>query len=605
MIQKIKNLFLIFIPIITLVVWNGNATSIEVKLPLLQVLISLIIVLLSFHLLYKKEIVIHYDIPIIITSIFLFVITYKYFTTPLMSINYRAAMPQIYSILTFGVVYTLFKKEHIKFLLEIILFVSMPASLYGVLQFFNLDPINWVVISDRFRVISFFGHKNYFALYLLLIIPLNVYLSVVEKNRIKSMIFKITTALSIVALFLSYSRGAIVSFILFSSISFVLYLNRKRIDGIRVKRSVYFIPLVIIVILPFVIPARIKNDIANIYKNRELNVRVAFWQGAMEIASRKKISGVGPGNFRNEYPLNTKYKIHSHSPNQVVDHIHNDFIEVYVEYGIVAFLLYLLIVISFLVRFWKGYHQKEKSRNEYLLLLAIFCSIISFVFYSNFTVAARYTSSLFYFWITIAIGEIILESKSRKFKFEIKINTLKYVIVSVLILSSFISLYNASRRYYASHLVYKSQDHMRRKIGNAKSAIEYLDKAIAIDHKNVEAIYAKGYASFMIGDIVNAERHYLRIYCIYPAYINIAFNLASCYYKNSNWIDALYYAKESFRQYPGYTPNGIMLGYCYYYLNELKKSKYYCDMILEREPQNSTALALKQKLDSIERGGVL
>lgn len=605
MIKKLRYLFLIFLPIITLVVWNGNATSIEIKLPFLQAVVSLEIILISFYFFKKKEFNLFYDIATLLTLIFLLISFYSYFSTVRMSINYRSAMPQIYSIVTFFIVYILFKKEHLKRLLEIICYTSVVASIYGILQFSKLDPIDWIVVSERLRVISFFGHKNYFALYLLIVIPLNFYLSVVEENKIKDVLFKFATFLCLLALILSYSRGALFSFILFSSISYILYLNRKRVDQIKIKRYLYFIPLLILIILPFIIPIRIKEDIANLYKKRELNVRIGFWRGAMEVASRNPLTGVGPGNFRNEYPLNKEHKIHSFSPNNIVDHVHNDFLEIYTEYGIFILGIYIAIIISFLVRFWKGYHHKDRKRNDYLLLLAIFCSLNSFIAYSLVTVAARYVSSLLYFWIALAIGEIILEENSKKVSLKVNPSAVKVVMLLIIVLITLFSFYTGSKRYYSSCLVHKSQDHMKRKVGNASNAISILDKALKIDSKNIEALYAKGYASFMIGEIDSAEEYYLKIYQVYPGYVNIAFNLASCYYKNNNWTEALFYAKESFRQYPGYTPNGVMLGYCYYYLRDPKSALYYCRMILERDPGNQGALNLKQKLSAIEEGGLL
>lgn len=177
----------------------------------------------------------------------------------------------------------------------------------------------------------------------------------------------------------------------------------------------------------------------------------------------------------------------------------------------------------------------------------------------------------------------------------------------ILLFAIMVSLFSgfvAVERYWVSHLVHKSQDHMRRRSGTASEAIVLLDKALKMDPKNIEAQYAIGYASFMIGDLKSAKENYLQIYRIYPAYVNIAFNLASCYYKENRWIEALFYAKESYKQYPGYTPNGVMLGYCYYYLKDPEKAFNYCRMILERDPENQGALSLKQKLSVISEGGI-
>ncbi len=592
--------YLIFFLIAAVVfaVWNGNMTAIEIKDIIVQVVCLVVMAVSSVRLLMNNKITIPLN-PILLPAVLYGLLMFcGFLSTARNSINYSVFIPQIYGVITFFLFIFHFTRDDFRKVLPVCVFIAGIASLYGPIQYFNADPVNWIHKAERFKVISFFGHKNYFAIYLLLMIPFGVYCSFFSDKKPVLYTAILSTMAMVVALILSNSRGAVICFFISAFISSLFFiLCEKKNERFSEKSLGIALAVPAIALVTFMIlPQSMKDDFSRL-KNG-FSGRVSFYYAAAEIIAKYPYFGVGPGNFVIYYPLNEKHKTLTQDPNTVLNHVHNDFLEIWVEYGIFALLVYLGLVLFLGYRLLKQALGAD-TLNQRLLSLSLFCSVAGYLGYSTFTVATRYMSSTFFLWITFGLIYLQLQgsvkTKTVTVRNRAAHNAGLRVIGVVLIILVFGGLGKTAFADYLSD-VYVHRASIRIIKSDFNGALELLEKAAALREKQVEAWYQRGYVHFNMNLFDRAIADYDQARKLAPNYVNIAFNTASCYYRKNDWVNAIKYAAISHEHFPDYTPNSVMLAFCYYYLRQPQTALMYCNKALKIDPGNRKIMDLRKEL---------
>ena len=131
------------------------------------------------------------------------------------------------------------------------------------------------------------------------------------------------------------------------------------------------------------------------------------------------------------------------------------------------------------------------------------------------------------------------------------------------------------------------------------TAITHLNRSILLNDKNVDAYYQRGFIFFNKDLIRRALDDYQRVQKLAPNYVNVNFNMASCYYRMRNYEDAIRMAGISLRLYPDYEPPIMMLANCYYYIQKPKIALEYCKLLLRKNPKHLQAIKLYHHLERI------
>ncbi len=598
-----RYLILSLLAAVVFVVWNGNMTAIEIKDIVVQIVCLIVLGISAIRVLMKEKIIIPLNPLVLLVAVYGLLMFCAFLSTNRTSINYTVLIPQIFGIIIFFLVITYFNRNDIQKLTLLCVIVAGVASLYGILQYFDADPVNWIHLERRYKVISFFGHKNYFAIYLLLMIPLGLYLSFSTDKRPIRYAAIASTGIMAVALVLSNSRGALVCFFICGFISTLLFILLKKSQAAPSRKTlgiVFAVPI-IIAFTVLLLPKPIKDDFAQLLTSREYLHRVSYYHAAGEIIGNNPFFGVGPGNFVISYPQNVKYKTWTEDPNRVLNHVHNDFLEIWVEYGIFALLAYLGIVLLLGYRLLKHLFSADNPHQK-LLLICVFCSLAGYLCYSNITVAPRYMSSAFFLWVVVSIGYLQLKENFKTKSITI-VNRLRgrtkftgiSVVLIVLVLGG---LGKTALANYVSN-VYVHKASVKTIKGDYKGALEYLEKAISLRKKEVEAYYQRGYVHFNMNLFDQAIDDYEQVQRLAPNYVNIAFNTASCYYRKHDWVNAIKYAAISHDHFPGYEANTVMLAFCYYYIRQPQVALEYCEKVLQINSDNQKILDLKKNLKEI------
>lgn len=217
------------------------------------------------------------------------------------------------------------------------------VALIALLQLVRLDPFLLLNLagslqgSSRMRIFSTLGNPNFVAALLTAILPLTVWC--VQSGRENPprlwRVLQICAALiQAGAIIATGSRAPVLGFL---AVGFWMLFRRSRFSRIIVTAG-----LVICAILILLSTARpLENTISG---------RFYIWRIVGSHISDVPIAGFGPGAFPLRFAeWETDYiRSNPESPDRpyfgLQDHAHNDYLEIFVDYGVVGFLSFLAVL---------------------------------------------------------------------------------------------------------------------------------------------------------------------------------------------------------------------------------------------------------------------
>ncbi|MGH9714551.1 MAG: O-antigen ligase family protein [Candidatus Acidiferrales bacterium] len=215
-----------------------------------------------------------------------------------------------------------------------LVFFCFAVSLLGIIQHFTSEgTIYW------FRKLTLGGdpfgpyvNRNHFAGFVELVLPVGLALLIFRGLRRD--VFPMAGLLTIVpmgALILSGSRGGIVSLAFELGVLALLARSRRRPEGPRVA-GIAIIVIAAIALIAWMGAGRAIERFSSSHPSEILlSRRVTMFRGAAHIFLDHPIKGCGLGTLVAVYPrYETGYD------GKVVDHVHNDYIEVLAETGILG-----------------------------------------------------------------------------------------------------------------------------------------------------------------------------------------------------------------------------------------------------------------------------
>ena len=226
-----------------------------------------------------------------------------------------------------------------------LIFFGFAVSLLGIVQHFTSEgSIYW------FRQLTMGGdpfgpyvNRNHFAGFVEVVLPVGLALLIFRGLRRD--IFPMAGLLTIVpigALILSGSRGGIISLAFELGVLTLLVRSRQRPEGPRVA-TVAIIGAAALALIVWMGAGKAFERFSTSHPSEILlSRRITMFRGAVQIFLAHPIKGCGLGTLVAVYPrYETSYD------GKVVDHVHNDYVEVLAETGILgglccaAFLLVL------------------------------------------------------------------------------------------------------------------------------------------------------------------------------------------------------------------------------------------------------------------------
>ena len=252
------------------------------------------------------------------------------------------------------------KLEHWHGFVWFLLILGFAVSVFAILQHFTFNGKLYWVREIQFGGIPFgpYVNRNHFAGLVELLIPPGLAILILRAERRDQLpLVALFTLFPIGALFLSASRGGIISFLGEIGLLAFLILFRRR-EG----RELAAAGLVVVLAIAFVSWLGIGRALERFASYKTLEVsegrRIEMLQGTWRIFLDHPIAGTGLGTLQDVFPLyETIYD------GLIVNHSHNDYAEVLAETGVIGGLCGLSFLVLLAWTGWKNIVAEKEVMN--------------------------------------------------------------------------------------------------------------------------------------------------------------------------------------------------------------------------------------------------
>lgn len=365
--------------------------------PFLPTMLVLALVLLSMGSLFLKATIddtfkIRYFKTNIWIIAFIIIIAFCALTSVSRAESIKIGMLTIAFILFYFVwINTVTTKQQMKFYISIFVIAGTISALYGLYQYFFGDIYSQEWLDGnmfeeiKMRVYSTFSNPNVFGEYLLLVIPFSIILFIESRGWLKKIFWFANFGILMLALILTFSRGC------WLGIIFSLFLLAILID----KRLIW-LGVLCLILAPFILPESIITRFTSIgnMADSSTSYRVYIWIGTIAMLKDYFLSGIGLGtaSFNLVYPLYAYNDI-------VAPHSHSLYLQLFVEYGVVGFIVFIGVIYNFYKETFISYIRKKD-----LMICASIAAITGFLVQSATDYTFYNYRVILVFWMVIAFG---------------------------------------------------------------------------------------------------------------------------------------------------------------------------------------------------------
>lgn len=478
--------------------------------------------------------------------------------------------------------------------------VAIFTSIYGILQKFCIDPLfperlasqnhlykgkPKIEIPKCFqnkcfrdsRVISTLGNTNFAAGFFLSVLPFLMFLSFQV-----SLWFLLSVLIVVITIFLTESRAGVLSLI-GSSIFFILLVSVKGIflDWILYVNKLLPMEIKLILIMSVVVLSlhvilnskklkQIKDFLSEdnplnamldfehgdkYHPIAHLRYRIRYIKAAFELILRKPLQGYGLRTYRKEVygaqgRLNQKdggkflgEKYQTPQPREV----HNDFIENFVEGGVIGGFLFILII--GIVFYNTIQNSFILSNTDFLTVASISATLLGVMINAMFFFPFRLASSSLYFFVALAMlnsftNSVILHS----FNVSIVIILFTALALIAFIWESVIKP-NAGNYYFTKHNFAKYSDNKEKYL---MKALKYCPRE-TIFRTHLMLGYTDLYPEEAEEQAETMRQHYDGMT---PAWV-MAYNSGMSKSRLKQYKDALKFFAESLFYYPSFQESRV------------------------------------------------
>jgi len=551
----------------------------------------------------------------------------------------------LFCLFIYFIIINVFFRKDINKLLFFILLSHFVVVLYGVLQYFGIDFINWISFGEG-RVYSTMGNPDYMAAQFSILIPFLIVLLISPVKNTYKILLTLFLFLMLMLIIVSHGRGAWLGFIvslIYMFIMFAIFYGKE----FFIKYKLFFtsiIVFIIFLIIIFSIPNPLnKNSI--IKRIKELNlendavvVRLFYWESALQMIKSNPFLGVGIGGFS----LNSSFyqrkvfdrweKSHPALARKVAPHVelytHNDYLQTLAETGILGFGVYLLCFFSILVM---SFSKAIKEQNILYknLLLGITGSIIAFLINGLLNFPWRVIPTLILLFLIFSIFSLFENKKPINFNYLpsrliISLFLIFLPVFSVLQIQSFIAnmciklgqtqfsqekyedAKNTFLRALSSNPRGTDKIELSLYTGNAFNSLKQIDKAIYYYNEGLKMFPNFIEAHYNVGNVYmnnnlteKAIQEYKKVLALNPKFTNAINNLANIYFAKGEYEKAMTMYLQALEIKPDNPDTRFNLSASYFRLKQYDKAYSELKKILEYTPDYKLAIEWIEKMQQM------
>jgi O-antigen ligase len=251
------------------------------------------------------------------------------------------------------------ERDKIERALFVLAVITLLVCALGVIQYFAGD--RWGIdfgIGAARRVMSTMGNPAYLAGFLAMMIPLTLGWIFSVRDRKRVLVLSVLVVLMAIVLFLTQSRSGILALVCSVSL-FIILRNRRNPRGIVIGIG---IAIGVCGFLLVLLPGLGERLLSALDPTADSSFarRLPFWRAGWEAASSAPVLGHGPGSVPYVIALFRRADYWMNGSEDIVPHVHNEFLEAAIESGYEGALV-LCVIMVFVIR--QGLRAEEKSAS--------------------------------------------------------------------------------------------------------------------------------------------------------------------------------------------------------------------------------------------------
>ncbi|HDK26510.1 MAG TPA: tetratricopeptide repeat protein, partial [Candidatus Atribacteria bacterium] len=475
--------------------------------------------------------------------------------------------------LYFVVINNINDERQINRILNVVIVIGSLFGIYGILQYQGIDLSFWKGNVGRQAVFGLFGNVNYFAEYLIAILPLAVSLFLVtpfKSNKFRKLLLFIGILAMGGTLLLTFTRGSYLGLGVSLIFMFSLFLTCKGESFIKENKRIFIFILLIIILagLLFTIPNPLSKEgtyiskikarvsIASIQKEFTSGRRMAIWKFTSMMIKDRPLLGSGIGTFKYN-SLRYQAEFFSQGDNRslypygIAHEAHNEYLHFWAELGIIGLGIFLWMVIAY---FYYGLKFLKKIKNNYSqgMLIGMMGIVMVVLVDGIFGFPLHLPATIVLFWLSLGLTisitlsqnggeekerEIAKETKNIKDDRNEKKRLIKFkpfLFIAIIVLSIFLCI-TLSRPFIARVYWF---------YGTKETKEKNLDKALTIYQKSLQYDPYLGEIYYCIGEILMSHKKDLTLA---EEYFKKAEKYTD-YPKLPQFLANVYYQKEEFEK---------------------------------------------------------
>jgi O-antigen ligase len=345
-------------------------------------IIAIITIILSLVYLYKNK-QLNYNTRISLTGVMMLILV-LYIILSFTGISVSSGIQESIRVLSFIILYFVgwvYVSNQNKFLniIKLIIYSSIVPLIVAYIEYFSGSGL-YTNPGFENRIAGTFGHPNVLAYFSVIILALISAIWFSKDNIISKLekeIFALIGILYVIVLLITFTRGAWFGLILFI---FLMSLAQYPLKTIKISSIITGVGLSLIftynfLASPNIIDLRpldqlpIINRVTGLFNadpSDSVIWRLNMWDDAYNKALESPIIGFGTGS--SEIIMEQTRGTFRGSLE-----VHNDYIKIFLEQGIIGFIIYIILIITILFTL---YYKYIKDKNIYTLTIATLMTII-------------------------------------------------------------------------------------------------------------------------------------------------------------------------------------------------------------------------------------
>jgi O-antigen ligase len=355
---------------------------------------------------------------------------------------------------------------------------------------------------------------NGFASFLLIAWPL-LFLFKDKKHGLGLMI---AASLMISALFLTFSRGALIAFsgqVLLLGLYYLRPIGRDRFKDIGYAALTLLFAISLFSFSNYV-RSLSTTDVIQVdqriefQNNEELTSkleRIDFWKGAIQLMNKNPWFGTGPSSFRYEYNGIQQTFLGSS------DHPHNIFLKIGLENGLIALIAFACFLIALFMKVLLNFAKLAKEDQNKVFILSV--AVLGILAHNLIDYNFNFLANLIPLFMFLAFIRSILVKNAEEKKPKLELIFVGILVVLCLYESAILCLIYGVGEKYTEYSLFPRQYYNTNAIrairaDNLKEAERLVDMQLQLNPMDGKAYYLRGSIECKNGNFIQCKTDFLK-----------------------------------------------------------------------------------------------